>query len=65
MVYQIIVEWLRWFDNRVQRPVLLLMDNSSAHEVAVELIQQSNQPLKWTRIEWFPANTTSIFQLLA
>jgi hypothetical protein len=62
MVYQIMVEWLRWFDNRVQRPVLLLMDNFNAHEVAVELIQQSNEPLKWTRIEWFPANTTSIFQ---
>jgi hypothetical protein len=40
------------------------MDNFSAHEVAVELIQQSNQPLKWTQIEWFPPNTTLVFQPL-
>jgi hypothetical protein len=26
------------------------------------LIQESGQPLKWTRVEWFPANTTAIFQ---
>jgi hypothetical protein len=45
------VEWLRWFDNRAQRTVLLLMDNFSTHEVVVELIQQGNQPLKWTQIE--------------
>ena len=64
MNYIIMVEWLRWFDNRAQCPVLLLMDNFSAHEAAVELIKESNQPLKWTQIEWFPANTTSIFQPL-
>ena len=55
-------EWLRWFDKRAQKPVLLLMDNFSAHEAAVELLKE--QPLKWTRIEWFPANTTSVFQPL-
>jgi hypothetical protein len=40
------------------------MDNFSAHEVAVDLLEESSQPLQWTRIEWFIANTTSIFQLL-
>ena len=40
------------------------MGNFSAHETAAELIRESNQPLKWTRIEWFPANTTSVFQPL-
>ena len=64
MTHLIMAEWLRWFDKRAQKPVLLLMDNFSAHEAAVELIRESNQPLKWTRIEWFPANTTSIFQPL-
>ena len=64
MTHIIMVEWLRWFDKRAQKPVLLLMDNFSAHEVAAELIRESNQPLKWTRIEWFPANITSIFQPL-
>jgi hypothetical protein len=57
-------EWLRWFDKRASRPVLLLMDNFGAHELAVKLIQESNIPLKWTRIEWFPANTTCLFQPL-
>jgi hypothetical protein len=58
------LEWLQWFDKRASRPVLLLMDNFSAHEVAVDLLEESSQPLQWTRIEWFIANTTSIFQLL-
>jgi len=58
------LEWLRWFDTRAQRPVLLLMDNFSAHEAAVEILEASALPLKWTRIEWFPANTTSCFQPL-
>jgi hypothetical protein len=44
--------------------VLLLMDNFSAHKLAVQLIREGNIPLKWTRIEWFPANTTCIFQPL-
>jgi hypothetical protein len=64
MVTGIMLEWLRWFDTRAQRPVLLLMDNFSAHEAAVELLEASALPLKWTRIEWFPANTTSCFQPL-
>ena len=44
--------------------MLLLIDNFSAYKAAVGLIRESNQLLKWTRIEWFPANTTSIFQPL-
>ena len=64
MTYIIIVEWLRWFNKRAQRPILLLIDNFSAHKATAELIKESNQLLKWTRIEWFPANTTSIFQPL-
>jgi hypothetical protein len=64
MVTEIMIEWLQWFDTRAQRPVLLLMDNFSAHEAAVEIIQASASLLKWTQIEWFPANTTSVFQPL-
>jgi hypothetical protein len=64
MNYSIMLEWLYWFDSRVQCPVLLLMDNFGAHELAVQLIEESNKPLKWTRIEWFPENTTSVFQPL-
>ena len=64
MNHYIMLEWLRWFDKRAGRPVLLLMDNFSAHELAVQLIKESDQPLKWTQTEWFPANTTSVFQPL-
>ena len=42
----------------------VLMDNFSAHELAVQLIKESGEPLKWTQTEWFPANTTSVFQPL-
>jgi hypothetical protein len=55
------IKWLQWFDARAQRPVLLLIDNFSAHEAAVEIIQASALLLKWTQIEWFPANITSVF----
>jgi hypothetical protein len=65
MNHQIMLEWLRWFDKRAGRPVLLLMDNFSAHELAVKVIRDCREgPLKWTKIEWFPANTTSLFQPL-
>ena len=63
MTYIIMVEWLRLFDKRAQNPVLLLMDNFSVYEVVAELIRESNQPLKWTRIEWFPANTIERLRL--
>ncbi|KIM93323.1 hypothetical protein OIDMADRAFT_137996, partial [Oidiodendron maius Zn] len=64
ITYLIIAKWLRWFDKRAQNPILLLIDNFSAYKAVVKLIRESNQPLKWTRIKWFPANTMSIFQLL-
>jgi hypothetical protein len=38
------------------------MDNFSAHELAVQLLQESSLPLRWTQIEYFPANTTALFQ---
>ena len=41
-----------------------LMDNFSAHVVAAQLIKESNLPLIWTRLEFFPANTTALFQPL-
>jgi hypothetical protein len=64
MNHTLMIEWLRWFDQRAKRQVLLLMDNFSAHELAVDLIAESGRPLKWTQIEWFPANTTCIYQPL-
>ena len=64
MTHLIMIDWLKWFDQRAGRPVLLLMDNFSAHQLALELIEESSRPLKWTRIEWFPANTTCLYQPL-
>jgi DDE superfamily endonuclease len=53
----IMKEWLRWFDNRAGRKVLLLMDNFSAHEMAVEYFDreeegdtQSYERLRWTHL---------------
>jgi hypothetical protein len=45
------LKWLQWFNARVQRPVLLLMDNFSAYEAAVKILEASALPLKWTRIK--------------
>ena len=44
--YKIMLKWLRWFNKRASRPVLLLMDNFSAHEAAVDLLKESTQPLR-------------------
>jgi hypothetical protein len=40
------LEWLQWFDTRAQRPVLLLMDNFSAHDAVVEILEASALLLK-------------------
>jgi hypothetical protein len=59
-------EYLRWFDNlmiRKGKKALLLMDNFSAHELAVELIEDGNE-LKMTKVMWLPPNATSVYQPL-
>ncbi len=51
-------EWLEWFDRRMEdRKVLLLLDNFSAHECALESLE-----LKNVRVEFLPPNTTSLCQ---
>jgi hypothetical protein len=42
MDHQIMVEWLKWFDARVGRPVLLLLDNFPAYELGLRLIEEAN-----------------------
>jgi hypothetical protein len=65
MTGEIFEEWLRWFDERMTgRKVALLMDNFSAHEVAVEMIQSSAYPLQNVFVIWLPPNSTSRFQPL-
>ena len=64
MTTKIMLEWLSWFDRQVApRNVLLLMDNFSAHEAAVEsLVVEA--ALKNVRVEFLPPNTTSFYQPL-
>jgi DDE superfamily endonuclease. len=55
-------EWLLSFYSHIgiQRSVLLLMDNFSAHLQGVEL----TPPPSNIRIQWLPTNTTNIYQPL-
>ena len=65
MTGEIFEEWLRWFDTiMIHRKVVLLMDNFSAHELAVKSINNSTSPLRNTLVIWLPANSTSRFQPL-
>jgi hypothetical protein len=54
-------EYLQWLNNKVQgegRKALLLIDNFSSHELAIQLVS-SLQGLSNVRIEWLPPNTIS------
>lgn len=57
-------EWLRWFDSLMNRHVLLLMDNFSAHELGLNNINASDYPLQYTKVIFLPPNATSIYQPL-
>jgi hypothetical protein len=55
-------EYLLWLNNKMEnegRKVLLLMDNFSGHELAV---QSGLQGLLHVRISWLPPNATSAWQ---
>ena len=57
-------EYLRWLNNKMRgegRKILLLMDNFSGHELAVQLVG-GLQGLSNVRIAWLPPNTTSEWQ---
>jgi len=58
----LMAEWLRSFYSTIDsnRTVLLLMDNFSAHIAGVELAP----PPSNIRIQWLPANSTSLYQPL-
>jgi hypothetical protein len=62
MRYDIMEQWLRTFYLRIgrQRRVLLLMDNFSAHLLALE----KAPPPSNIKIVFFPANATSLYQPL-
>jgi hypothetical protein len=57
-------EYLWWLNTKIKgegRKVLLLMDNFSGHELAVQLVG-GLQGLSNVRIVWLPPNTTSKWQ---
>jgi hypothetical protein len=66
MNHHIMKEYLLWFDQQMRikgRKALLLMDNFSAHELAVEQIEEGVN-LTNTKVMWLPPNATSIYQPL-
>ncbi len=66
MNHKIMKEYLAWFDGRMRakgKKVLLLMDNFSAHKVAVEQMEEI-KALTNTKVKWLPPNATSIHQPL-
>jgi len=64
MNHHIMKEYLRWFDAQIRiqnKHALLLMDNFSAYELAVEQIEEMTTPLTNTKVMWLPPNATSIY----
>lgn len=57
MTLKIFYEWLKWFDGRINRKVLLILDNCSAHGKA-----ESLPPLTNTEVLYLPPNMTSKIQ---
>ena len=65
MTSEIMRDWLRWFDERMSGwKVVLLMDNFSAHDVALRQINASDIHPQNTRVVYLPANSTSRSQPL-
>ncbi|XP_065874733.1 CENP-B homolog protein 2-like [Euphorbia lathyris] len=57
MTFLIFNEWLQWFDNRMDRNVLLILDNCTAHG------KKENFPLlRHTSVMFLPPNSTSKIQ---
>jgi hypothetical protein len=64
MTAVICLEFLQWFDQQMRRrKVLLLMDNFSGHELAIQLAGGVDS-LQNTKVVWLPKNTTSYWQPL-
>jgi hypothetical protein len=67
MTQEIMVDWLRWFDQQMHgRKVLLLMDNFSAHVAAFNELESMPLGLgiENTEVVFLPPNTTSKLQPL-
>ena len=63
MIHHIMKDYLRWFDQQMRiqgKHVLLLIDNFSAHELAIEQIKEMTTPLTNAKVTWLPPNATSV-----
>lgn len=64
MTTVIMLDWLTWFNKRMQgRKTLLLINGFSAHKAAVRTLIKNNS-LKNTRVKFLPPNYTSVYQPL-
>jgi hypothetical protein len=64
--HHIMKEYLYWFNNQMRikgKKALLLMDNFSAHELSVKLMEEAKE-LTHTEVIWLLPNATSIYQPL-
>lgn len=57
MTSLLFIEWFKWFDSRLDRNVLLIIDNCTAHGKKEHL-----PPLNHTTIMFLPLNSTSKIQ---
>ncbi|EPX73479.1 ARS-binding protein [Schizosaccharomyces octosporus yFS286] len=63
MTLTIMKKWLRWFDANMEgRKVLLVLDNSDVHRLAVESIRCSSHAFQNTTIIFLPSNSTNVYQ---
>ena len=66
LTHKVMLEFLKDFDSLMAtrgRKVLLLIDNFSAHELAIEIMEEA-RALRFTKVIWLPANSTSLYQPL-
>jgi hypothetical protein len=66
MNHHIMKEYLCWFNNQMRikgKKALLLIDDFSAYELSVELMEEAKE-LTYTKVMWLPPNATSIYQPL-
>ena len=65
MTGQLFREYLRWFNLQMTgRKVLLLLDGFSSHHAGIDLLEAQDIELTNVRVEFLPANTTSVCQPL-
>ena len=63
MITIIFRDYLYWFNSQIDYPIVLLIDNFSAHKLGLIFIKKGGN-LYYIRIIFLPSNATSVYQLL-